>query len=328
MGAAVASSLSHGLAWKDVIDIAGAAVNDLATLRALYDRLATNSSGNTIPPAALTNFRCPVDIYIVHDTPYAVQAAALQRLSSLLAGLGLVTSLSSATADYRHGIENATLVLFFITQPYVDRIATKTAQHDRAVREFQYIAARKSFLRLVPVLLGDDVDLSHDSAGPVGLLLGGRSNVRYCGMKDPPHCNFLIHRLWLLLSRCHLLAGHLLARGNQRHRRRRPQPRCHYPVPRMRARLHRQRSEVIQLVAGSSLRYAAHQHPPYPSFYQNRAVKLQEMTRWMRLKTPGIHPAKWPGALPYLPWLPHVSTAVPVLPLVLVHPLLTSFPPS
>jgi len=205
MGAAVASRASGtGLAWRDAVDLAGAAVNDLTTLKTLFDRLATSSTSTipTVPHTALTNFRRAVDIYIVHHTPTAAAAAALHHLGELLASRGLTTSLppnavvppspssSSAAAaaaaeatDYRHGIENATLVLFFLTQPYIDRIlaaTTATSRDQRILKEFQYISARKSFLRLVPVLMGEDIDLSDEATGPVGLLLGGRSNVRAC----------------------------------------------------------------------------------------------------------------------------------------------------
>lgn len=197
MGAAVASRASGtGLAWRDAVDLAGAAVNDLTTLKTLFDRLATSSTSTipTVPHTALTNFRRAVDVYVVHHTPTAAATAALHHLGELLASRGLITSLPAAaaqpspsssaeTADYRHGIENATLVLFFLTQPYIDRIlaaTTATSRDQRILKEFQYISARKSFLRLVPVLVGEDIDLSDEATGPVGLLLGGRSNVRAC----------------------------------------------------------------------------------------------------------------------------------------------------
>ena len=202
MGAAIASRAppptGTGLAWCDAVDLAGAAVNDLTTLKTLFDRVATSSTSTipTVPHTALTNFRRAVDVYVVHHTPTAAAASALHHLGELLASRGLITSLpaeaaqpspssSSAEAtDYRHGIENANLVLFFLTKPYIDRILAATAatsRDHRTLKEFQYIAARKSFLRLVPVLVGEDIDLSDEATtGPVGLLLGGRSNVRAC----------------------------------------------------------------------------------------------------------------------------------------------------
>jgi hypothetical protein len=199
MGAAVASRApGTGLAWRDAVDLAGSAVNDLTTLKTLFDRLATSSTSTipTVPHTALTNFRRAVDVYVVHHTPTAAAASALHHLGELLASRGLITSLPAEAAqpspsssaaeatDYRHGIENATLVLFFLTQPYIDRILAATAatsRDHRTLKEFQYIAARKSFLRLVPVLVGEDIDLSDEATtGPVGLLLGGRSNVRAC----------------------------------------------------------------------------------------------------------------------------------------------------
>jgi hypothetical protein len=154
----------------------------------------------------------------------------LHRLGELLVSRGLITSLppdavvtpspsssssfSAEATDYRHGIENATLVLFFLTQPYIDGIlaaTTATSRDQRILKEFQYIAARKSFLRLVPVLVGEDVDLSDEATGPVGLLLGGRSNVRACvSLMVSFHSTFCVR------------AGDSLARRRQRHRRRRP----------------------------------------------------------------------------------------------------------
>jgi len=81
-----------------------------------------------------------------------------------------------------NGIENARVVVVFVTKNYMDKVAGKgpTGAGDHCLKEFDYTERRKTSARMLPVVHEKGCRNSKDWVGPLGLLSGSL----YCDNVD------------------------------------------------------------------------------------------------------------------------------------------------
>jgi hypothetical protein len=292
---------------------------DATTITSLFQQLAVNDH---VPSAVFSSFKRSTDVHFVYnfdddgEERRIDHLAALRQLNQFLVDRGLVTSFvpdasssssnsppSSSSSHYRQLIDNSTVCVFCLTDGYMAAVNASTAsgtQPSPCQREFQYLSLRKSFLKLLPIVLEDSRGLGLELGveggagqggweGPVGVLLGGRSGATL-------HC------------RCPVTARGAAA----------------VPVPSIAATKTTTATATVNTVIAitataitvgttataadiSTQQAATCAQAVYDSvvgaFVHNchRAVRLRAMAVWMRDKCPGIHPAKLrPYALAFM----------------------------
>jgi len=70
-----------------------------------------------------------------------------------------------------HGIENSDVVVVFVTQRYLEKVASDNTK-DNCQLEFKY-AARLAGPNMISVVMEERMSVSHSWSGPVGFNLGG-----------------------------------------------------------------------------------------------------------------------------------------------------------
>lgn len=82
------------------------------------------------------------------------------------------------------GIDNSKLVVVFITQAYIDKVAGRSPKgySDNCLLEYQYAAGRKGSTKLIAVVMEDSCSDSSKWDGPIGMHLG--TELYYAFKKD------------------------------------------------------------------------------------------------------------------------------------------------
>ncbi|KAF0687345.1 Aste57867_20905 [Aphanomyces stellatus] len=121
------------------------------------------------------------DAFLTHD--WGTDGSTHKKVSTinkLLKARGITTWFDEEKMEGNvkkqmiHGIDNARVIVVFVTQRYIDKVGGSNAE-DNCQLEFNYAARRKTASKMIPVLIDPSPSLKNPATwtGEVGFVLGG-----------------------------------------------------------------------------------------------------------------------------------------------------------
>ncbi|KAF0685614.1 Aste57867_22543 [Aphanomyces stellatus] len=121
------------------------------------------------------------DAFLTHD--WGTDGSTHKKVSTinkLLKARGITTWFDEEKMEGNvkkqmiHGIDNARVIVVFVTQRYIDKVGGSNAE-DNCQLEFNYAARRKTASKMIPVLIDSTPSLKNPATwtGEVGFVLGG-----------------------------------------------------------------------------------------------------------------------------------------------------------